>query len=122
MGNDTPSNTAGNATGEILLYHSNGSTSTISAGFDSIATTTKAVKIDTGLSVVNSIETTTGYIYARAGSIWAGTTASEVAERDVGARAGSGNIYLYAAAATTGDKGLYTSSATNGGAQILTVN
>ena len=106
MGNDTPSNTAGNATGEILLYHSDGGTSTISAAFDSIATTTKAVKIDTGLSVVNSIETTTGFLYVRKGSIWAGTTASTAGDRDVGARAGSGNIYLYAAAATTGNRGL----------------
>lgn len=122
LGNNLASTVAENASGKIVLYHSDGGASTISAKFDSVATTTKAVKIDTGLSVVNSIETTTGYIYARGGSIWAGTTASTTGERDVGARAGSGNIYLYAAPATNGDKGLYATSATNGGAQILTVN
>ena len=122
LGNARAKGTAENATGQILLYHSDGGASTISAAFDSIATTTKAVKIDTGLSVVNSIETTTGYIYARAGSIWAGTTASTTGERDVGARAGSGNFYLYANATTTGTRGLYGTNAAGTGKQILTIN
>ena len=122
LGNESTTNGYKATIGKIELYHSDSGISTISAAFDSIATTTKAVKIDTGLSVVNSIETTTGYLYVRAGSIWAGTTASTAGERDVGARAGSGNIYLYAAAATTGNRGIQGTNAAGTNTAILTVN
>ena len=122
LGNDSASNIAGNASGEIRLYHSNGGTSTISAGFNSIATTTKAVKIDTGLSVTGDIESTGGFVYVRSGSIWAGTTASTTAERDVGVRAGSGNLYLYAGAATTGNRGLFCTNAAGTSTQVITIN
>lgn len=122
LGNNKAKATADNASGKILLYHSDGAASTISAGFDSVATTTKAVTISTGLSVAGDIESTAGFLYTRAGSIWAGTSGSTAAERDVGVRAGSGNIYLYAAAATTGNRGIYCSNASGTGTGVLTLN
>ena len=49
------------------------------------------------------------------GNVWAGTNGSTAAERDCGARSGAGLIYLYSAAATNGNRGVYTTASPAGG-------
>lgn len=49
------------------------------------------------------------------GNVWAGTSGSTAAERDCGARSGAGLIYLYSAAATNGNRGVYTNASPAGG-------
>lgn len=62
-----------------------------------------------------------GNIIATQGNIWAGTNADTTAERDVGVQSGAGIMYMYAAAATGGSRGIWLSAHGTGSAKSVFV-
>ena len=60
-----------------------------------------------------------GHFSAPSGSIWAGTDGNTSAERDLGVRSGSGALYLYSQASTSGGRGLYTPAHGSGSAKSI---
>lgn len=60
-----------------------------------------------------------GQLTAPSGSIWAGTADNTTAERDLGVRSGSGSLYLYSQASTTGSRGLYIPAHGSGSAKSI---
>lgn len=82
---------------------------------------TGALVVSGGLGVNGDIYNSNS-IYAT-GSIWAGVANDTTAERTIGVRAGSGSIYLYAHAATSGNRGLYIPEHGTGTAKsIITID
>lgn len=55
-------------------------------------------------------EFTNGNVTITAGNLWAGTDGNTASERQVGVQSGSGRIYLYSQASTSGTRGIYLSA------------
>ena len=71
------------------------------------------------LTVSHSITSSTGSIMAPEGDIWAGTDDDTTAQREVGVQSGSGRMFMYAQAATSGDRGIYVPAHGSGGARSV---
>ena len=62
---------------------------------------------------------TSGSLSVTAGNIYAGTDGSTAAERQNGVQAGSGKMYMFAAAAVAGNRGIYVPAHGTGGAKYV---
>ena len=69
--------------------------------------TSNAVARELKLLDTSGNTTIPGMLYVPSGSIWAGTSGSTSAERDLGVMSGAGDIYFYSAASTTGNRGIF---------------